>query len=86
MNAIVIFIIITMFINAFIMQHPFPPIKINIYRMYTPDGLLLRIFLVSSLALSVPCMTDSTHSNYMAFLVFEVCVGIYFPAMGTMKV
>lgn len=59
---------------------------VSFYRIYTPDGLLLRIFAMSSLALAVPCFTQDVHFSYMAFLVFEVCVGIYFPAMGTMKV
>ena len=50
------------------------------------EELLLRVFLMSSLALSVPVFfSDSPTMTYMAFLVFECCVGIYFPAMGTMK-
>jgi len=54
-------------------------------KIYTPDGLLLRIFLVSSFSLAVPVFSSSEHHAYMAFLLFEICVGMYFPAMGTMK-
>ena len=50
------------------------------------ESLLLRVFLASSLALSVPVFFAGNPTlTYVAFLVFECCVGIYFPAMGTMK-
>ena len=50
------------------------------------EDLLFRVFLVSAAALAVPVFfTENPTSAYMAFLVFECCVGIYFPAMNTMK-
>merc|ERR1712100_546846 len=32
-----------------------------------------------------PVFFSSTVINYLAFLVFELCVGMYFPMMGTLK-
>ena len=46
---------------------------------------MLRVYAVAGAALAVPTLTADPNSCYMGFLVFEVCVGVYFPAMGTMK-
>jgi hypothetical protein len=55
-------------------------------KMYAAEDLLLRVFLVSAAALAVPVLAPGNISGtYMAFLLFELCVGIYFPCMGTMK-
>jgi hypothetical protein len=36
-------------------------------------------------ALLVPAVSGSRFLGYCGFLVFETCVGVYFPAMSTMK-
>lgn len=40
---------------------------------------------VSALALSVPIFTTSRPPILFAFVIFEACVGLYFPIMGTVK-
>jgi len=52
---------------------------------FSAEELLLRVFVVAGCALSVPFLVPTPGPSYMAFLVFEMCVGIYFPCMGTMK-
>ena len=49
------------------------------------EELLLKVFGVSAIALGLPVLFSSTHVVYLGFLVFEVTVGIYFPAMYTLK-
>jgi len=49
------------------------------------EKILLYTFLVAAAALSVPIFATSTAYVLTAFLVFEACVGIYWPAMGTVK-
>jgi predicted MFS family arabinose efflux permease len=34
---------------------------------------------------AVPVLTNDTATRFLSFLVFEMCVGLYFPMMGTMK-
>lgn len=51
----------------------------------TCRNLLWRPLLVSAIALAVPAFTDNKFLIYIAFLTFEVCVGIYFPCIGTIK-
>lgn len=43
------------------------------------------VFLVGAVALAVPVVVNSHAMSLMAFCVFELCCGIYFPAMGTMR-
>jgi hypothetical protein len=55
-------------------------------KLYAVEDLLLRVYLVSAAALAVPVLAPgNTSAAYMAFLLFELCVGVYFPCMGTMK-
>ncbi|GMH60565.1 hypothetical protein TrLO_g7880 [Triparma laevis f. longispina] len=42
-------------------------------------------FVVAALSLFVPVVTTSYNLIFVGFLVFEGCVGMYFPAMGTLK-
>ena len=50
-----------------------------------PENMLVGVFAVGSVALAVPVFTGATLPVLCAFLVFEACVGIYWPAMGTVK-
>merc|ERR1719272_2510617 len=52
---------------------------------FTVEEVLRRIFWVGGAALSLAAFGLGTSVSFMGFLVFEVCVGIYFPAMGTLK-
>jgi len=49
------------------------------------EQFLVGVFLCGSCALAVPIFTSDTLSVLVAFLVFEACVGVYWPAMGTVK-
>lgn len=40
---------------------------------------------VATLSFMIPIATASQLCNFWAFNVFEICCGIYFPAMGTLK-
>lgn len=45
----------------------------------------LAVFSVATCSFCLMISTTSDTNVFLAFLLFEVCVGIYFPAMGTMK-
>mmetsp|Transcript_69939 Transcript_69939/g.130726 ORF Transcript_69939/g.130726 Transcript_69939/m.130726 type:complete len:485 (+) Transcript_69939:78-1532(+) len=40
---------------------------------------------VAALCHAVPVFTENVSIRFIAFLVFETCVGIYFPTIGTLK-
>ena len=44
-----------------------------------------KAFLIAAAALFVPVITADTTFIFLAFLVFEFTVGLYFPTMGTLK-
>jgi len=43
------------------------------------------VFVISAVALAVPMLTNSPSILLIAFMVFEVCVGVYWPVIGTLK-
>jgi len=45
----------------------------------------LGIFCVAACAFGMMVISHSDVTTFLAFLLFEVCVGVYFPTMGTMK-
>jgi MFS transporter, MFS domain-containing protein family, molybdate-anion transporter len=45
----------------------------------------LVLLLASSLAMAVPALTSNQQLNFLAFLVFEICCGLYFPCFGTLR-
>jgi len=47
--------------------------------------MLVYVFLASSIALALPLVVSSVEGNLGAFLLFEACVGVYWPAMGTVR-
>jgi len=51
----------------------------------TVENLLAWVFPVAALSLGVGFLTAWLPLLYSAFLLFELCVGVYFPAMGTLK-
>ncbi|GAM17291.1 hypothetical protein SAMD00019534_004660, partial [Acytostelium subglobosum LB1] len=61
----------------------------SIYNMLPkvpPETLARWIFAVSIGSLSVPfLMPNHTLLLYLSFLLFEVCCGLYFPCMGTLR-
>merc|ERR1712216_317977 len=52
---------------------------------FPPETFLVGVFGCGAVALAVPIFTTDTLSVLVAFLVFEACVGVYWPAMGTVK-
>ena len=50
-----------------------------------PEAMLRYVFLVASVALAVPTFTVDPVLTLGAMCVFEACVGIYWPAIGTVK-
>jgi len=53
---------------------------------YTVESLMRPVLFVSALALLVPVFFEGNQLYiYSAFLVFEFCVGIFWPAMCTMR-
>ena len=47
--------------------------------------LLAGVFAAAAVALVVPVVTSGTLAVLLACMAFEACVGVYFPAMGTLK-
>jgi len=47
--------------------------------------ILSYVFLVASIALALPLFTTGLEATLVSFLLFEACVGIYWPAMGTVR-
>ncbi|KAJ8604880.1 hypothetical protein CTAYLR_010419 [Chrysophaeum taylorii] len=54
-------------------------------RRVKPDRSTRVLLLVSVAALAVPATTAGPTLCVLSFLVFEVCVGVYFPAVSTLK-
>jgi len=54
-------------------------------RNFSAQGVGTMTFLVSAVALSVPVYRQDLLSVMAAFLVFETCVGIFFPCMGLLR-
>lgn len=50
-----------------------------------PERFMRGLFALAAAALATPVVTTSVPVVAAAFLVFEACVGVYFPAMGTLK-
>ncbi|KAF2072680.1 hypothetical protein CYY_006014 [Polysphondylium violaceum] len=50
-----------------------------------PESLIQVILLVSSLALLIPAFFNDSFIVYGSFLIFEVCCGLYFPCVGTLR-
>merc|ERR1711957_797154 len=44
-----------------------------------------RILAVATLCNLVPIVTPDPLARFLSFLLFELCVGMYFPMMGTVK-
>ncbi|KAI0215587.1 Molybdate-anion transporter [Lamellibrachia satsuma] len=50
------------------------------------ESFMRPVFVLSALALAIPVILPTNRPLiYMAFIVFEVCVGIFWPSMGTMR-
>lgn len=47
--------------------------------------MICRLTLVGAVALAVPMYSRSKEATLASFLVFEGCVGLYWPAIGTVK-
>lgn len=45
----------------------------------------LVTMLVSAVCMAVPVAIESATLRFLAFMVFELCIGVYFPMMGTLK-
>lgn len=45
----------------------------------------INIFYVATAAFAIMAISSSDTITFLAFLLFEMCVGMYFPMMGTMK-
>lgn len=55
--------------------------------LYPPEFILRNVFIVSMLSLATVPIDKfvGTNFTYFGFLLFEVCVGIYFPCQSTIK-
>jgi len=54
-------------------------------RRFSPEGVGVIAFLIGAVALSIPVFRSDLLSVIVAFLVFETCVGIFFPCMGLLR-
>jgi len=52
----------------------------------TPESFMRSIVFIAALCLSVPVfMPDAQLVMFIAFLIFEFCIGVFWPAMATMR-
>lgn len=61
------------------------PLSSVLVRACTPCQVICRLTLVGAVALAVPMYSRSKEATLASFLVFEGCVGLYWPAIGTVK-
>lgn len=55
-------------------------------RYTTPESFMRPVLLISALTLATPVVfPDNQLIIFTAFLIFEVCVGIFWPSMSTMR-
>jgi MFS family permease len=61
----------------------------SVFGMYVKDmkvqDIGTKAFILATGALFIPVVTTNTTVVFIAFLVFEFTVGVYFPVMGTLK-
>merc|ERR1711862_213746 len=50
-----------------------------------PEQLAVFVFGIATCAFGLVVYAGSTTSSFLAMNLFEMCVGMYFPSMGTMK-
>jgi len=51
----------------------------------SPEVFMRYVFIISCFALAVPIIVVNPTLVLCSFLLFEVCVGIFWPALGTMR-
>jgi len=54
-------------------------------RSSSPNDIVRGLTLASAAALAIPMLTENKAVILAAFLVFEGCVGLYWPSIGTVK-
>jgi MFS family permease len=47
--------------------------------------ILIHVFLAAALALAIPIFASSNLMTLVSFMLFEACVGMYWPAIGGVK-
>jgi len=52
---------------------------------YRAERLAVAVFFISAICFLVIALTKNDTYTFVAMNVFELCVGMYFPSMGTMK-
>jgi len=50
-----------------------------------PENLIQKILLISSISLLIPSFFSNSFLVYGSFLIFEICCGLYFPCIGTLR-
>ncbi|PRP86026.1 hypothetical protein PROFUN_05797 [Planoprotostelium fungivorum] len=53
--------------------------------LFTTETVATIMLCVSALTLSVPILFENLYVNLPAFLVFEMCCGVYWPCYGTIR-
>uniref|UniRef100_A0A0M3I346 MFS domain-containing protein n=1 Tax=Ascaris lumbricoides TaxID=6252 RepID=A0A0M3I346_ASCLU len=55
-------------------------------KYYRPESFMRIVLLISSFCLAIPIIfADNESIIFGAFIIFEICVGIFWPAMGFMR-
>lgn len=52
---------------------------------YSHENLSSYVFILASVALFIPCFTENPLVFFIAFNLFELCCGMYFPTIGTIR-
>ncbi|EDO37332.1 predicted protein, partial [Nematostella vectensis] len=57
-----------------------------ICRLCAPENFMRFVFAIAAMSLAVPIISPQSQTSiFIGFLVFECCVGIFWPAVGTMR-
>lgn len=54
-------------------------------QLQNAESLLRITFAVSAVSLAIPCVTSDKNAIVTGFLVFELCVGLYFPLIARLR-
>jgi len=46
---------------------------------------IIALYPVAAISLLVPALTESHWGRMFGFLIFEMCVGVFWPSMGLMR-
>jgi MFS transporter, MFS domain-containing protein family, molybdate-anion transporter len=59
--------------------------RLAVREKYSVEAIIQPVLLVAALALALPSFVKNNYLAFWTFNVFELCCGLYFPAIGTIR-